>query len=120
MERAKDILGRALRGMKDPEAARAWLAANWQLIAGEMVARHTLPLALQDGVFRIEADSVPWMRQVESMGTTICERINRAWGGKLVSRIRIEEAQRRGKPISYAEDNLHTPFIRRPAEHDKP
>lgn len=120
MEQAKDILGKALRRMNDPEAARTWLALNWPVIAGEQVASHTRPVALHEGVFRIEADSTSWMHQVDSMGTTICERINRAWGGTLVHRIRIEEAPRRGRRPCYAEDDAHTPFIRRPRKHETP
>src|SRR5689334_17860427 len=112
MERVGDILGTTLRRMKDREAARAWLAANWPAIAGERVAGHTRAVALQDGVFRIEADSAPWKLQVDTLATTICEQINRAWGGSLVRRIHIEEPPRRGKRISFAEDNQHTPFIR--------
>lgn len=120
MQKTTDILGPALRQLKDPQAAHAWLAANWPVIAGERVAGHTRAVALQDGVFRIEADSTSWMHQVESMGTTICERINRAWGGTLVHRIHIEEAPRCGRRLCYAEDDEHTPFIRRPAKHETP
>jgi predicted nucleic acid-binding Zn ribbon protein len=112
MEQAKDILKTAIRKLKDPEAAPAWLAANWPLIVGDRVAGHTRPVALQNAIFRIQADSAAWKRQVDSMGATICERVNRAWGGILVRRLRVEQAPQHAVRLSYEEDNQHTPFVR--------
>ncbi|HEV2297409.1 MAG TPA: DUF721 domain-containing protein [Candidatus Acidoferrales bacterium] len=112
MEQARDILKTAFRKLKDPAAAPAWLAANWPMIAGERVAGHTRPVSLLDGVFHIQANSAAWKRQVDSMGATICERVNRAWGRTLVHRLRVEEAPRHAGRLSYEEDNQHTPFIR--------
>lgn len=113
METAGDILKSALRKLNDPEAAPAWLAANWIAIAGERVAAHALPVALQDGVFRIQVDSSAWRTQVTAMEKTICQRINRAWGGTLVRRVRVEEKPSILPRLSRAEDNRHTPFIRK-------
>lgn len=113
MEQARDILKAALRGLKDPEAGPAWLAANWHAIAGKSVARHTRPVALHEAVLRIETDSPAWKRQVEAMAEIICAQVNLAWGGTLVRRIRVEEASRSESRVPYAENNRHTPFVRR-------
>lgn len=113
MERARDILKTALRRSKDPKAAPAWLVANWHMIAGQQVAGHTRPVTLHEGVFRIQADSLAWKREVETLEMAICERINRAWGGELVHRLRVDEVRWNSAQVSYAEDNRHTPFVRR-------
>jgi predicted nucleic acid-binding Zn ribbon protein len=114
MERTGKILGTTLRGMKDPEAAKTWLVANWMAMAGKPVAAHTRPVAFRDGIFELQADSAEWKSQVENLKTILCERINHAWGGTLVRGIQIETQTRFGGRIPYAEDNSHTPFIRRP------
>lgn len=112
MEQARDILRTAFRRMKDPEAAPAWLIANWPTIAGQRIAGHTRPGNLRSGVFCIQADSLAWKHQVETMGHAISERVNRAWGGKLVQSVVVEETLRCHKLVSFAEDNHHIPFVR--------
>jgi predicted nucleic acid-binding Zn ribbon protein len=112
MESAKTVLGKALRRMNDPRATRTWLTASWTTLAGGPVAAHTRPTAIRNGICRIEADSHQWKQQMETMKEAIRERINSVWGGPLVLGIQIETAMR-GRRIPYAEDNNHTPFIRR-------
>src|SRR5487761_62494 len=87
MERAGEFLGAALRGMKDPEAARTWLKATWPKLVGDAMAAHIRPAAYAKGVLRIEADSREWQKQTESMNQEICERVNRSWGSRLVNEI---------------------------------
>lgn len=113
MKAASDILKTALRNLNDPEAAPAWLAANWAVLAGELVAAHARPIGLHEGVFRIQVDSSVWRRQVAAMEKTICHRVNRAWGGALIRRVRVEEKPSQHSKLSYAEDNRHTPFVRK-------
>jgi predicted nucleic acid-binding Zn ribbon protein len=116
MERADKILRTALQRMKDPDAARTWLDASWMSLVGKPIAAHTRPASLRKGIIEIEADSKQWKSQVEAMNSLLCERINHAWGGSLVHRIRIELVTRRGRRIPYAEDNTHTPFVRTHSE----
>ncbi|MHB8755898.1 MAG: DciA family protein [Candidatus Acidiferrales bacterium] len=120
MERAGEFLSAALRGMKDPEAAKNWLHAAWPKLVGDAMAAHIRPCALAKGVLRIEADSREWLSQTQSMNQEICERVNRSWGGKLVREIRVEPAARAGRRLAYEVDNNHIPFIRRPAPTNKP
>ncbi|HKW89382.1 MAG TPA: DUF721 domain-containing protein [Candidatus Acidoferrales bacterium] len=120
MERASDILKSALRKLNDPAAAPAWLAANWLALAGERIAAHARPTELHEGVVRIQADSAAWKLQVEAMGATIRERVNRAWGGALIQRVRVDANAPQHPRLSYADDNRHTPFVRKrnPNHHE--
>ena len=120
MERAGEFLGAALRGMKDPEAARTWLKATWPKLMGDAMAAHIRPVACVKGVLHIEADSREWQRQTESMNQEICECVNRSWGSHLVNEIRVEPAQRAGRRLAYEVDNNHIPFVRRPMSTRKP
>lgn len=120
MERAGEFLSRALRRMKDPEAARTWLKATWPKLVGNAMAAHIRPAAYAQGVLRIEADSREWQKQAQSMNREICERVNRSWGSPLVNEIRVEPPQRAGRRLAYEVDNNHIPFIRRPLSTHKP
>lgn len=120
MERAGEFLSTVLRRMKDPAAARTWLAATWPALVGGALAAHIRPSACADGILRIEVDSREWLKQAESMHQEIRERVNRSWGGKLVHEIRVEPAPRQGQRLAYEVDNNHIPFIRRPASSHKP
>ncbi|HXT73085.1 MAG TPA: DUF721 domain-containing protein [Candidatus Angelobacter sp.] len=120
MERAGEFLSAALRRMKDPEAARAWLKATWPKLVGEALAAHIRPSACSRGVLRIEADSREWQKQTESMNQEICERVNGSWGSHLVNEIRVEPAQHAGRRLAYEVDNNHIPFVRRPMSTRKP
>ncbi|HEV2287354.1 MAG TPA: DUF721 domain-containing protein [Candidatus Acidoferrales bacterium] len=115
MEKASEILGRTLRRMDDPAAARAWLDSTWTTLVGKAMASHIAPLACGKGVLRVEADSREWQNQAKAMSKEICERVNRSWGGVLIQEVRVECAPRSGKRPAHEIDNEHTPFIRRKA-----
>ena len=112
MERAGNFLGGALRRMKKPEAALAWLSTAWPSIVGKTLAAHTHPTRCDSGRLEIAADAKAWRNQLESMKAEFCARVNQAWGGNLVREVKFvtKPGPRR---LSREADNDHTPFIRR-------
>jgi predicted nucleic acid-binding Zn ribbon protein len=113
MEKAADILGAAMRRMQQPEATMAWLAGTWATIVGDQLAAHTRPVALSGGLLEVQTSGADWQNQLESMGNQFRDKINRAWGGSLVHELRFVAARPAAGTVSKAEDNQHTPFVRK-------
>lgn len=113
MQRAGEILGRAVRRMDRPEAAIAWLESSWTTIVGKTLAAHTRPAGCKDGCLEVAADGKAWKKQLESMKVEFCARVNQAWGGNLVREIKLVAAKPGPKRVRRELDNEHTPFVRR-------
>jgi len=64
-------------------------------------------------MLEVAADAKAWQQQVESMKRELRDRVNRAWGGNLISDVEFVTAKPGPKPASRETDNAHTPFIRR-------
>jgi predicted nucleic acid-binding Zn ribbon protein len=112
MERVGEILSGALRRLRSPEAALAWLSGAWPSIVGKSLAMHTRPVRCTGGCLELTADGTAWQQQLQIMEHELCLRINRAWGASLVRELKFVPA----RPIATREaDNNHTPFIRRRA-----
>ncbi|HWF39177.1 MAG TPA: DUF721 domain-containing protein [Candidatus Acidoferrales bacterium] len=112
MNRAGEILGKVVRKIDRPEAALAWLTSSWTTIVGKTLAGHTRPIRCEKGNLEIAADGKGWRKQLESMKTEFCARINQAWGGKLVREIKFV-SKPGPKRVSRELDNEHTPFVRK-------
>jgi predicted nucleic acid-binding Zn ribbon protein len=124
MHKAGDFLGSAVRRMKRPEATIAWLTSAWPTIVGKMLAAHTRPLRCEAGLLEIAADRKDWKSQLEPMTREFRDRINQAWGGKLVREVKfvatprsafkgVDGAKPGPKRVTRETDNEHLPFIRR-------
>ena len=113
MERASEILRRAMRRFDRPEAALAWLSSAWPAIVGESLAMHARPLRCAHGCLELTADGKAWQQQIESMQRELFIRVNQAWGANLVRELRFLPDHRGEKRPPRAVDNSHTPFIRR-------
>jgi len=113
MERASDILGKALRRLDRPEAALAWLSSSWPSIVGPSLASHTRPVRCSGGCLELAADGKAWQQQLETMRRELCGRINQAWGGSLVREVKLAAASPGPKRLPREADNEHIPFIRR-------
>jgi len=113
MDKAGDVLGRVVRRFDRPEATLAWLSGTWPSIAGRALAAHTRPTRLDGATLEVAADAKAWQQQVESMKRELRDRVNRAWGGNLISEVQFVAAKPGPKGASRETDNEHTPFIRR-------
>lgn len=114
MEKADELLGAALKSMRDSNAALAWLQARWGPLLGKTLAAHIRPIACKRGALRLAADSLEWKAQAEAMEQQVRERINRSWRGVLVRELRIELASPERR-LAYEFDNNHLPFLRKNA-----
>jgi len=112
MERAGDILGKAMRRMNRPEASLAWLSGAWPSIVGESLATHARPVRCYGGCLELATDGKAWQQQLEAMKREFCGRINEAWGGSLVREVKFV-AKKNGARPPHETDNEHLPFIRR-------
>ena len=113
MERAGEILGKALRRLKRPEAALAWLSSAWPSIVGESLAMHARPVRCSAGCLELAAEGVAWQQQLQTMKHELCGRINRAWGANLVRDVKfVASRPTLNRPLRDF-DNEYTPFIRR-------
>lgn len=110
MERAADLLGAALRRMKNPDAKTAWLRARWTALVGDVFATHIRPAHYTQNILYIEADSHEWKIQAEAMCEKMRERVNREWGKILVREIRVG-MPRPSASVRHETDNSHLPFL---------
>ncbi len=113
MEKAAEILSDVMRQMRRPEATMAWLAGTWASIVGDQIAAHTRPVALSGGLLEVRTSGADWQKQLESMGSEFRDKINHAWGGRLVHELRFAAAKPSAGTVSKEEDNQHTPFVRK-------
>jgi len=113
MDKAGDVLGKVVRRFDRPEATLAWLSGVWPSITGESLAAHTQPIRFDGGMLEVAADAKAWQQQIESMKRELRDRVNRAWGGNLISDVEFVTAKPGPKGASREADNEHTPFIRR-------
>jgi predicted nucleic acid-binding Zn ribbon protein len=115
MERAGDILGKALRQLDRPEAALAWLSSAWASIVGNAVAAHVRPVRCAAGCLDLAADGRAWQQQLMRMDRQIASRINQAWGATLVKEVKFSAAKPGPERLRHEFDNEYLPFIRRRA-----
>jgi predicted nucleic acid-binding Zn ribbon protein len=113
MDKAGDFLGRVVRRFDRPEATLAWLSGVWSTIAGQALAAHTQPMRCRSGTLEVAADGKAWQQQIEGMKRELRDRVNRAWGGNLVSDVQFVAQKPGPKHLTLESDNAHTPFIRR-------
>ena len=85
-----DILDAATREAGwAPQLARADLVRQWADVAGEETARHTRPVALQDGTLTIQCDSTAWAKQLQLMRAHILSEIIRRYPESEVDGLRF-------------------------------
>jgi len=113
MEHAGEILGRALRRLKRPEAALAWLSSAWPSIVGESLAMHVRPVRCIAGCLELTAEGTAWQQQLQTMTHELCRRINRGWGAPLVREVKFVAARFSLNRLPRDVDNAYIPFIRR-------
>ena len=113
MERAGEILARAMRRIPRREAPLAWLTGAWPSIVGPRLAAHTRPVSCSGGSLEIMVGGKDWGRELSDMKSEFCRRINQSWGGVLVCEVRFVAAKASAGRIRHEIDNDHTPFVRR-------
>ena len=112
MQKANDILGRAMRRMAKPEAVQAWLNAAWPGIVGAKLAAHTRPLRCAGGLLEIATSSKEWLHQLDCMKEDFRSKINDSWGTSLIREVRFVPERPGPNRIRHEHDNDYTPFVR--------
>jgi hypothetical protein len=65
------------------------LSPLWPLVAGKPMARHSRPVAFDDGLLTLESDCMAWSTEMRSMSNDIMARINRYLGATAVRRLKV-------------------------------
>ncbi|MBW3615252.1 MAG: DUF721 domain-containing protein [Actinobacteria bacterium] len=63
--------------------------SRWEEAVGPMVAIHSRPVSLRDGVLSVAVDQPPWATQLRYLTTTLLARLDQVAGAGVVSRIEI-------------------------------
>lgn len=65
---------------------------RWPAIVGPEVAQHCMPVAFEDGVLTIRADSTAWATQMRLLASTLLARLDEEVGPGTVSELRVTGA----------------------------
>lgn len=107
--RARDVPAsqRSAPGSRDPQllgdqldsfvAERGWkvdvavgsVIGRWPQIVGPEIAQHCVPVAFQDGVLTVRADSTAWATQLRLLASTLMARLAEDVGEGTVGELRV-------------------------------
>ena len=65
------------------------LAPLWPQVAGKPMARHSRPVAFEDGLLTLESDCTAWSAEMRRMSDDILTRINRYLGVPAVRKLKV-------------------------------
>jgi len=69
------------------------LCGKWRTIAGEGMAKHSMPVMLKGGTLTLVVDSPAWMNEISLLSPTIIEKLNTELGEEAVSDIRLRQGK---------------------------
>lgn len=101
---AGEGIGEVIRGLlADPRLERGLsvgrLAASWDRVAGEELARETAPLALEGGALLVAASSPGWAARVRFLTEDIRRRACEVVGPERVRSVKVTVGLRWAKPL---------------------
>jgi predicted nucleic acid-binding Zn ribbon protein len=74
------------------------LAPLWPQVAGKPMARHSRPVAFEDGLLTLECDCLAWSAEMRCISDDIRARINRYLGAPAVRRLKVRYVS---KPVTF-------------------
>jgi hypothetical protein len=91
MEEISKILPHIFRGQVRRSNPRVVdiLAPLWPLVAGKPMARHSRPVAFEDGLLTLESDCTAWSAEMRRMADDILAQINRYLGVPAVRKLKV-------------------------------
>lgn len=91
MEEISKILPLIFRGQVRRSSPRMVeiLAPLWVQVAGKPMARHSRPVAFEDGLLTLESDCTAWSTEMRRMSGDIVARINRYLGAQAVRKLKV-------------------------------
>lgn len=75
------------------------LSPLWPQVAGRPMARHSRPVAFEDGLLTLESDCTAWSAEMRRMADDILAQINRYLGAPAVRRLKVRYVS---KPMTAA------------------
>jgi len=69
------------------------LSPLWTHVAGKPMARHSRPVAFEDGLLTLECDCTAWSAEMRRMADDILARINRYLGASAVRKLKVRYVQ---------------------------
>ena len=76
------------------------LAPLWPQIAGKPMARHSKPVAFEEGILTLESDCSTWSAQLRSMTEEIKAEINGYLGVSVVRKLQVRYVSEAIPPVS--------------------
>jgi predicted nucleic acid-binding Zn ribbon protein len=91
MEEISKILPLIFKGQVRRRSPRVVeiLAPLWPLVAGKPMARHSRPVAFEDGVLTLESDCTAWSAEMRRLSDEIRAQINRYLGAPAVRKLKV-------------------------------
>ena len=73
------------------------LAPLWSQVAGKPMARHSKPVAFEEGTLTLESDCTSWSTEMRRMESEIRTQINQYLGVPMVRKLKVRDM---AKPMS--------------------
>ena len=91
MEEISKILPLIFKGQvrRDNPRVVEILAPLWPLVAGKPMARHSRPVAFEDGMLTLESDCTAWSTEMRRMSADILAKVNRYLGVPAVRKLKV-------------------------------
>lgn len=83
------------------------LAPLWPQVAGKPMARHSRPVAFDEGTLILECDCTAWSDEMRRMSEDIRVQINHYLGSPTVARLKIRYVGKPLPPASTIPDKLN-------------
>lgn len=72
-----------------PRVAEGAVFGQWTTVVGEQIAEHAVPVALNDGVLSVSAESTAWATQLRTVQAQLLAKIAAAVGDGVVTSLKI-------------------------------
>lgn len=87
MAQLGSLLGPVLGGVASRTGSAGGLAPLWRDAVGELIARHSSPVALAGGVLRVRVDEEGWRAELASRAEELRGRLSARLGEGIVRRL---------------------------------
>lgn len=92
MKSLREAMGPMLGSVARATGTGASLAPVWEALVGEVLARHTRPVSLAQGVLTVRCDAPAWKDALEPERGTLLRRLQASIGSETVLRSLVFES----------------------------
>ncbi len=65
------------------------IIGQWEVLVGDVIARHTQPLSLKGKKLSVQVDSSVWMQQLSLLKPELIEKVNRGLGEGTITNVTV-------------------------------